>query len=36
MSEHVETVVVGGGQAGLAVSYHLSQQGLEPIRKLTN
>ncbi len=27
MSEHVETVVVGGGQAGLAVSYHLSQQG---------
>jgi putative flavoprotein involved in K+ transport len=27
MSEYVETVVVGGGQAGLAVSYHLSQQG---------
>jgi putative flavoprotein involved in K+ transport len=27
MSEHVETVVVGGGQAGLAVSYHLSRQG---------
>lgn len=27
MSEHVETVIVGGGQAGLAVSYHLSQQG---------
>lgn len=27
MSEHVDTVIVGGGQAGLAVSYHLSQQG---------
>jgi putative flavoprotein involved in K+ transport len=27
MSEHVETVVVGGGQAGLAVSYYLSRQG---------
>lgn len=27
MSKHVETVIVGGGQAGLAVSYHLTQQG---------
>jgi putative flavoprotein involved in K+ transport len=27
LSEHVETVIVGGGQAGLAVSYHLRQQG---------
>jgi len=27
MSDHVETVIVGGGQAGLALSYHLSQQG---------
>jgi putative flavoprotein involved in K+ transport len=27
MSEYVETVIVGGGQAGLAVSYHLTQQG---------
>jgi putative flavoprotein involved in K+ transport len=27
MSEQVETVIVGGGQAGLAVSYYLSQQG---------
>jgi putative flavoprotein involved in K+ transport len=27
MSEPMETVIVGGGQAGLAVSYHLSQQG---------
>jgi putative flavoprotein involved in K+ transport len=27
MTEHMETVIVGGGQAGLAVSYYLSQQG---------
>jgi putative flavoprotein involved in K+ transport len=27
MSRYVETVIVGGGQAGLAVSYYLSQQG---------
>jgi putative flavoprotein involved in K+ transport len=27
MSDYVETVIVGGGQAGLAVSYYLSQQG---------
>jgi putative flavoprotein involved in K+ transport len=27
VSEHVETVIVGGGQAGLAVSYHLSHKG---------
>ena len=26
MSKHIETVVVGGGQAGLAVSYYLSEQ----------
>lgn len=26
MSTHVETVIVGGGQAGLAVSYYLRQQ----------
>jgi putative flavoprotein involved in K+ transport len=26
--ERVETVVVGGGQAGLAVGYHLAQRGL--------
>jgi putative flavoprotein involved in K+ transport len=26
MSTHVETVIVGGGQAGLAVSYYLSRQ----------
>jgi putative flavoprotein involved in K+ transport len=27
MTDYVETVIVGGGQAGLAVSYHLTQQG---------
>lgn len=27
-SEAVETVVIGGGQAGLSVGYHLSQRGL--------
>jgi putative flavoprotein involved in K+ transport len=26
--EHFETIVVGGGQAGLAVGYHLARQGL--------
>src|SRR4051812_29138269 len=27
VKEHVEVVVIGGGQAGLAVGYHLAQQG---------
>ncbi|HEX2029085.1 MAG TPA: NAD(P)-binding domain-containing protein [Nitriliruptorales bacterium] len=27
-SEYVETLVIGGGQSGLAVGYHLSQRGL--------
>jgi len=26
MNTEIETVIVGGGQAGLAVSYYLSQQ----------
>jgi putative flavoprotein involved in K+ transport len=26
MSEHFETVIIGGGQAGLAVGYHLAQR----------
>jgi len=26
-SEHVETVIIGGGQAGLSVGYHLKMQG---------
>jgi putative flavoprotein involved in K+ transport len=27
MSEYVETLIIGGGQAGLAVGYHLAQRG---------
>ena len=27
-SEWIQTIVIGGGQAGLAVGYHLAQQGL--------
>jgi putative flavoprotein involved in K+ transport len=26
-SEHFETVIIGGGQAGLSVGYHLARQG---------
>ena len=26
--ERLDTIVVGGGQAGLAVAYHLSRRGL--------
>jgi putative flavoprotein involved in K+ transport len=29
--EHVDTVIVGGGQAGLATSYHLMQHGHEHV-----
>jgi putative flavoprotein involved in K+ transport len=29
MNEHVETFIIGGGQAGLAMSYWLTQQGRE-------
>src|SRR5688500_5427531 len=28
---HVETVVIGGGQAGLATGYHLKRLGLEHV-----
>jgi putative flavoprotein involved in K+ transport len=31
VTEDVGTVVIGGGQAGLAVSYHLQQRGLEHV-----
>jgi putative flavoprotein involved in K+ transport len=31
MSEQIDTVVIGGGQAGLAASYFLTQQGREHI-----
>jgi putative flavoprotein involved in K+ transport len=27
-TEHVETIVIGGGQAGLSVGYHLARRGL--------
>lgn len=27
-TEHVETLIIGGGQSGLATGYHLSQRGL--------
>lgn len=29
--EHTEVVVIGGGQAGLAMSYHLTQQGRDHV-----
>src|SRR5215213_5727146 len=29
--EHIETVIIGGGQAGLAMSYHLAQRSLEHV-----
>ena len=29
MGEHIDTIVVGGGQAGLATSWHLKQAGQE-------
>jgi putative flavoprotein involved in K+ transport len=31
MTERIETVIVGGGQAGLAVSYYLQQMGREHV-----
>jgi putative flavoprotein involved in K+ transport len=27
-SEHVQTIVIGAGQAGLSVGYHLARRGL--------
>src|SRR5919198_3203354 len=27
-AQHIQTIVIGGGQAGLAVGYHLRRQGL--------
>src|SRR5262249_25819784 len=31
MSESIETIVVGGGQAGLAMSYHLARVGQQHV-----
>ena len=31
MRERIETVIIGGGQAGLAMSYHLQQLGREHV-----
>ena len=31
MNECIETIIVGGGQAGLAMSYHLSRRGREHV-----
>ncbi|MEH1842093.1 MAG: NAD(P)-binding domain-containing protein [Nostoc sp.] len=31
MSEYIETVIVGGGQAGLSISYYLTQQACQHI-----
>src|SRR5215467_14147485 len=30
MAESIQTIIVGGGQAGLSVSYYLSRQGRDP------
>ena len=31
MSQRINTVIVGGGQAGLAISYYLKQEGREHV-----
>jgi putative flavoprotein involved in K+ transport len=31
MTEHIDTIIVGGGQGGLSTSYHLTQQGREHV-----
>lgn len=31
MRQSIETIIIGGGQAGLSTSYHLSQRGCEHI-----
>ena len=32
MTERIDTVVIGGGQAGLAMSHHLSRRGRKHLR----
>jgi putative flavoprotein involved in K+ transport len=31
MTQRINTVIVGGGQAGLAISYYLKQEGREHV-----
>ena len=31
MLQKIDTVIVGGGQAGLAISYYLTQEGREHV-----
>ncbi|MCJ7625633.1 MAG: NAD(P)/FAD-dependent oxidoreductase [Anaerolineaceae bacterium] len=31
MTEHIDTIIVGAGQGGLSMSYHLTQQGREHV-----
>lgn len=31
MTTQIETIIIGGGQAGLATSYYLSRQGHEHV-----
>lgn len=31
MIEHIDTAIIGGGQAGLAVSYHLGRHGIDNV-----
>lgn len=31
MTEHIDTIVIGGGQAGLSLSYYLTQQDREHV-----
>ncbi|MEH2463281.1 hypothetical protein [Nostoc sp.] len=31
MSEYIETVIIGGGQAGLSISYYLTQKACQHI-----
>ena len=31
MTQHIDTIVIGGGQSGLAASYYLQQHGIDHI-----
>jgi len=32
MSKYINTVIVGGGQAGLAISYYLRQEAVQEVQ----